>query len=375
MTIESRLSAPSPNLPNSFGSIITYLNRLEFLSIVNFILPDDAIRTLGPSHIRSLKSDNTAGDFLRCLPSCGSILPDLEDFSFRTGDLSESSDLIRRLAPRRLRSIAVMHDDKIARIPLVEYRAREFFQTLKIHCGSAVLTSIVLRHKNPSFDYENQEDLVCSMETLEPLLSFRNLHELDLFLYEIDYQLYDSSIERMAAAWPQMRRFCLDFESHWALEAQSAITLEGLVPMAKNWPHLEHLSLTFDTGLSNDTPLPKPGAGLCCPHLQCIDVGYSILHETTEPEPWRVGAFLTAIFPNLCAVDYRYDTGDWDFINSMMEATRKVGKQERAHACEEWADKVRSPLELIFSMLKVTHLVTQNTDWGWHDSEDSSCGC
>jgi hypothetical protein len=127
-----------------------------------------------------------------------------------------------------------------------------------------------------------------------------------------------------------MRRFNLDLvDVDSAAEVETFITLDGLLPIAKHWPHLETLSLSFNAELSiNDVPLLEHGAGECCPRLTVLDVGYSEVTSKTGV----IAAFLTEIFPNLNRIDCSYDHKRWMRISEVAVAMRKVRKQERALA-------------------------------------------
>lgn len=201
----------------------------------------------------------------------------------------------------------------------------EFFQALETYCASDVLLSISLHDSN-------FEDRGGTLDRFESLLSFRNLRELDFLFHYMDYQLDNASIKTMTTAWPHMRRFSLVFDADWGTDHRSEITLDGLVPMAKNWPQLEHLALSLCGELSVDeVPLLKPGDGSYCSNIQSIDVGYSFL----QSDPGAVAAFLTAIFPNLHHIDYYNDdlsTNGWSLVTDIVRIIGKVRRQERAHA-------------------------------------------
>lgn len=291
-------------LPDNFGDIVACLTQLEFLSVVGFTLSDDALQIVVSSQIlRVLKSNNTSQDFLRCLPHRKPILPKLEVLYFHTACLQECSDLLRCLFPRQLQSITVIH--RRNKSPIKESHVREFFGALEAYCTPDVLTSIIL-HQGESSNYADQDDRICTMDTLEPLLSFRNLRELNLFFYEVGYRLGDISIESMVNAWPHMCRFKLRCE----VGVQSSdITLEGLLPIAKNWHQLESLCLTF-TGKSVKDSSPPPLPGACCHYLRHIDIGYSSLVSN----PVLVALFLSAIFPSLSDIRCHDGVGPWERV-------------------------------------------------------------
>lgn len=305
-------------LPHNFGEIVACLTQLEFLSVVGFTLLDDALQIVTSSQIiRVLKTNNTSQDFLRCLPHRKPILPKLEVLYFHTARLPECSDLLRCLVPRRLHSITVIH--RRNKSPIKESHVRDFFGALEAHCVPAVLTSIIL-HQGESSTYAPQDDRICTMDTLEPLLSFRNLRELNLFFYEMSYRLGDISIESMVNAWPHMCRFKLRCE----LGIQSSdITLEGLLPIAKNWHQLEALCLTF-TGKSVKDSSPPPLPGACCHHLRYIDIGYSSLVSN----PALVAFFLSAIFPSLSDIRWHDGVGAWEHVAILLRARGGVQNHE-----------------------------------------------
>lgn len=214
---------------------------------------------------------------------------------------------------------------------MTETHVREFFRALEAHCASDTLTSISLLQANSHSSYTYQDDCICTMDTLEPLLSFQNLRELHLLFYEMEYHLDDTSIERMVNAWPQMCRFKLRCDAEGEPGVDSDITLEGLPPIAQNWPQLEALCLTFTGKSVKNSSLPSlPGA--CCHRLRYIDIGYSPLISN----PALVAFFLTAIFPGLSNIGWCPGIdGPWEHVAILVQAIG--GRRDYERVVSEWA--------------------------------------
>ncbi|KAF9456732.1 hypothetical protein BDZ94DRAFT_1274913 [Collybia nuda] len=314
---------PSPlDLPLEAVNFISSLSRLEVLSIINFIIPDDALRMLASSELlRGLEINNTSEDLLRCTPGCESTFSELRVFSFRSRHISEASDLLHRVAPRKLQSIRVTLDTETSTITMSNSHLHKFFQTLETHCVSDMLTSIHVKQLSQDHKSEDPWNFTCGLSDFEPLLSFWRLRDLDLFFYNVEYTFDNSSIEKMTAAWPEMHTFRLDYETDHEYSIHHHITLDGLLPIARYWPQLEHLTLSFLGVVSHDEDLlQRPGAGFSCPRLDLISVGYSKL----DSNPGVVAAFLKAIFPNLARLTYCSEADDWEPVSLVVEAMRQL---------------------------------------------------
>lgn len=234
------------------------------------------------------------------------------------------------MAPRCLRSITTEYPAGVA---MQERKVHNLFKSLEANCDSTVLASISLvqnitfLHDDPNFE---DDDWEYTIDTFEPLLSFRNLHTLGLSLVAIHYGLDNLSIERMAAAWPLMQRFELNSEVGSGADVEPHITLDGLLPMARYWPQLESLSLSFDA-VTGKIPLEKPGGGNQCPLLTVLDVGYSGVTSSKG----KVAAFLTDIFPNLVEIHSSFDCDEWEDIAEIAYAMGRAREQERLWAGEK----------------------------------------
>jgi hypothetical protein len=135
------------------------------------------------------------------------------------------------------------------------------------------------------FDYDligSKEDLFM-LQSMEPLLSFKCLEELKIFIHH-KFMLDNVSVVAMTAAWPRMRLLHLGSTLCREIDLNAPIGIT-LIPMAKCWPDLESLKILLFRGkiISQDIPLQRRGEGACCSKLKEFHVGFSVLNR----ERWR----------------------------------------------------------------------------------------
>ncbi|KAA1476241.1 hypothetical protein DENSPDRAFT_843144 [Dentipellis sp. KUC8613] len=81
-----------------------------------------------------------------------------------------------------------------------------------------------------------------SQAMLSPLLPFKNMEECKIHVQSLDID--DTFLESVATSWPSLRVLVL-LPLQWHKE-ESNLTLPGLLPLAKNCPHLYFVELNFN---------------------------------------------------------------------------------------------------------------------------------
>jgi len=346
------LSTPETRIV-TFPWAVDSLHCLEVLSCPDFTLPDAALRTLAASRtLCTLHINNDSEDLLRCISTQEPSFSNLEDLFVRTSRIAGCSQLINQIKPIHLRFLEVSHAENV--IPL-ESDVRLFFQVLQDCCSHTQLISIRLGQ-----DYDEDVDYGLSgdnfaIATVAPLFAFKNLEELELII-EHPFDFGNACVETMTAAWPRMKLFHLGSTS----SEQNALdmTLDGLIPMARRWPDLNSLSISFCavTGDPHVTP-HRPGGGACCPNLTTFYVGCSTIYS----EAGTIAAFLTDLFPNLTGI-IAEDTheADWESVEELLNAFHMVRKQERAWSAQVClhSNVLESTTDLVDLLVRVSGVST-----------------
>jgi hypothetical protein len=220
------LRLPKSNWHSPPFLLVTAFQYLEVLHCPEFSLPEDALRVLATSpSLRTLHVNNNSDDFLEFLPKGGNF-PHLDHLHLNTQRIKECSELLTRMDGSHLRSIVVQHIEND--IPPLRH-VHQFFQTLQSHCSHNRLTVI---HLHQLFDYDligSKEDLF-TLQSMEPLLSFKCLEELKILIHH-KFMLDNASVVAMTAAWPRMRLLHLGSTLCREIDrsAPIGITLDGLI--------------------------------------------------------------------------------------------------------------------------------------------------
>jgi hypothetical protein len=149
----------------------------------------------------------------------------------------------------------------------------------------------------PSF-HENPTSYSPYPATLRLLFCFTNLTKLSIScaLFDLD----DNTLSEMAHAWLHLQT--LRLAGHAIFE--SRVTLRGLRFLARYYPYLESLHMTFDA--STIPPLENSAE----PHIsQTSLILLNVAHSTIFSPP-PVARFLSGIFPHLRYIYPSCDNGD-----------------------------------------------------------------
>lgn len=172
-------------------------------------------------------------------------------------------------------------------------------------------------------DVTGQPEDEIDFADIRPLLSFRGLQYVDLFVVPV---MDDHALGEMASAWPQLKRLML---GGLRSDTVPKITLSGLIPLVKHCPKLESLSISLDARNPPFSQDQTPGSGVSNPILHSAHFFRSPIDQC-----YKVAAFLSGIFPNLKSVraDFVEEDGgsdDWKAVNQAIEVFAAVRTQER----------------------------------------------
>lgn len=121
---------------------------------------------------------------------------------------------------------------------------RDFFITLQEHCSHStlhVVRLIPILEENPILP--DGEEYTVNIETLEPLLSFSELHVFSFhFLMAVDID--NSGLTRMANSWPSL--ITLWVADMRGFRQRSGITFAGLLSLSIACPELYLLNIAID---------------------------------------------------------------------------------------------------------------------------------
>jgi len=301
-------------------------------------LPDDVLgHILSSSVLKDLEVGNLPVDFARCMPSRTPLR--LQHFGLKIVKMERCDEVLASLDMSRLQSIKVHYSDEVE-FPLV-WQVQSWFEMVPAYCSTSLLTKIEYDGPWNYLPVDAGEEYCITMQTLEPLLQFRNLEEL-VITSPTGFHLDDESLSVFARSWPRMRR--LDLNSRyigWSDIGDYDISLDGLVILAESWPNLEHLNLCLtargdsveDSIQDVHSELEKfnlKGA-VGCWKLKSLGVGWD---SPVVYRPFVVAAFLHGIFPNLSTIlglespDFAESLpGEWKDVEEVLRYL--IGLRER----------------------------------------------
>ncbi|KAK6996956.1 hypothetical protein R3P38DRAFT_3068816 [Favolaschia claudopus] len=151
---------------------------------------------------------------------------------------------------------------------------------------------------SPEDEIPDRVDLMIPKEAFQPLLACGHLEGVDIqtlhgILIDNDF------VKKVAEAWPRLRNLALAPMAQPA-QYKPSVTLAGLVPLAEHCRYLERLIIIVDATGLDPHAREKPGGGISSESLLELYVV-----ESPISSPAAVASFLSAIFPELCAVASR----------------------------------------------------------------------
>ncbi|KAF8079279.1 hypothetical protein FPV67DRAFT_108504 [Lyophyllum atratum] len=330
-----RLFDNNRRYPTDFGPIfvglVEGLARLEVLDCGRFILPNAAVRTLAASStLHTLEVANTGEDIVSSLPAGQPPFQHLKYLVITTQNLGQCSQLFERAHPRHLHTL-----DISTTYPPLGSEILHLFEVLETHCVHQHLCKLDIRSVASPSPLGASDAYVISPTTVAPLLAFGNLESINID-FHCAFQLDDISFEEMAMAWPKMTRFTYGSRLSWdddaALPLDRAMSLDGLISIAKHWPHVSYVRLPCNPE-STTSSSHRPGEGAVCASLNCLEV--KSLAFTVKPT--IVASFLTDLFPDLTDVFTRQSgfEFEWKQVEDLLPVFHDTRTQERTYAMEQ----------------------------------------
>ena len=131
-----------------------------------------------------------------------------------------------------------------------------------------------------------------TFDTLEPVLSFRNLTTFEL-MHAYPVNITPEEIEELASRWPSLEHLCLNEEP--IVIHDFTLDLQSLIPFARHCPKLLRLGLFMDASAMKIHPMQELNPFTS---LEFLHVGASLAGD-----PGAVAAFLSCLFPPGCQLD------------------------------------------------------------------------
>ncbi|KAF8064868.1 hypothetical protein FPV67DRAFT_1781931 [Lyophyllum atratum] len=308
----------------TFVGLVEGFACLEFLNCSKFILPDPALRTLAASPtLHTLRVANTGEHIVSSLPEGQPPFQQLIYLAITTENLGRCSKLFDRMHPRHLRRLEIA-----TTYPPVGSEVLRFFEVLETHCVHSHLCKLDIK-QNTNIPSGVSDAHIITPTTIAPLLAFGNLEYINLDFY-CAFQLDHLSFERMAMAWPKMTQFKYGSTSSW--DRDGAMSLDGLVSIAKYWPHVSSVRLPCNPE-STASCSRRPGGGATCASLQSLELKSVVF----ALQPAIVASFLTDLFPNLTGISMRPARfePEWKQVKDLLPAFHDTRIQERQFAIEQ----------------------------------------
>lgn len=216
----------------------------------------------------------------------------------------------------------------------------QVLQALHDNCDHDYLEDISLLDES---EYETvepaeQTEYILAECHIAPLYAFHNLASI-VIRSQFNPDLDDDTIQRMAMAWPDMRKLTL--QPYAELSHPPKATILCLSYLAKQCRHLRELSLVFDatSATFSNTKLGNPSRPC---RLRSLGVGASPI---TAPQV--VAATISDLFPKLKVVNTECWPRDeasplrkslWSEVESMAVSFAAVREQERVY----WSKRLKS---------------------------------
>ncbi|TFY51924.1 hypothetical protein EVJ58_g10306 [Rhodofomes roseus] len=290
------------------GKFFASLKRLKFLTMESTMteIPDILIGLSTLQNLTTvsleLSGRHRVGTSQKDEDRTGSgvVFRTLTKLTLRTATMSDANDILKTCRCPQLQLINV-HGGTAQSADLEALNT--MIRLINKHCVPTVLEAIEISAGEADEGTQVVQHITAA--SLRPLYDFHRLRSLHVIsgadMYII---LDDDSIEEMARSWPRIESLALWSDAATPWTTQTAMTLEGLVHLARYCPSLETLQIDVNTTGTTVSPLAKPGGG----HYN------RVLRELLAPrshasgEPAYIAAFLYAIFPNLECINQGEDT-------------------------------------------------------------------
>ncbi len=226
-------------------------------------------------------------------------LPSLVVFSAKLDDNITANDLVLLLKPGRtcfatLQELHLAHSRDLFLLTLFVHLTRPTISRLQMLSLDILNAQVpfnlvthfledILGHRD--VDYPTVISLECSVDPESPgphvltedhLRPFFERKHLKWFQLGVtcDFDVDNTTLKKIAAAWPNIVVFTLGPSP---TAKTSKVTLEGLIPLARQCPHLKVLGLTVDPTLPMEAPVDLTGPyGSLLLHGPTVNVEYAL---------------------------------------------------------------------------------------------------
>ncbi|TFK56890.1 hypothetical protein OE88DRAFT_67767 [Heliocybe sulcata] len=162
-------------------------------------------------------------------------------------------------------------------------------------------------------------------DIIEPLLSLKQLEEVQINFPSDNVRLNDGSIESMANAWPRLKLLRMvtysSLMSHMHPDVAMIPRLGALVHLARRCPDLQTLQIQVNAREFPDALQPRVSHGLRTMELHCSPIR----------EPQQVALWMDSVFPNI--TDWRQVDGfwkeEWTTVSNLLHSYRAARTIDR----------------------------------------------
>jgi hypothetical protein len=278
------LRAAEVDDPAALSKAICELKVIRHLYCVCRLSPEALLHVAALPHLHSLEVENEAGEILDVL---------------RTDPLQHYFTSLRQLCLAPAAGVA-------ACTALLDAMRPKMLQTLLVTNTAASLASDYeelfhcLSRTCSSLDTLRIQMILAVQDlspitsvNVKPLLSLSNMVHLHI---KSSIDITNATIEDMAAAWPNLRTLILRNNGRTC-----GITLDGLIPLAKQCPYLHKLAIPLHASASDKLPTSTVGLFVGPLALTKLIITGSA-YDRVPTDVSNVSTFLCGLFPNLAEI-------------------------------------------------------------------------
>jgi hypothetical protein len=269
-----RLPIPVAGL-SSLACSFTQLTSIN----VNFPVTAEAIKHLSllPNFLE-LFINNDAAEIVKVITGAGlqRVFVNLTRLRLTAASPASCVEFLKLIRPVHLYFLSVRLG------PSAAHDVHQMFVGVHAFCSHSQLVA---------FQVVNFDGEPLTPDTLEPLLSFRNLCGMTVRTAFSDFE--NVSLKRLAIAWPNLTRLTLHTRPDG--DDRSKVCLEGLAELVTRCPHLEMLSIELHISTSNLENFEKNHGDLCNSTLSSL----ALLRSTFHCDAGELARSLRILFPDM----------------------------------------------------------------------------
>jgi hypothetical protein len=188
-------------------------------------------------------------------------------------------------------------DIELINNPSPKSAVEQLYSALAARCSHITLQTLGI----PAGRWQNDADVSRSLfsitgDVLRHLFCFKNMVSVSLG-QPFGFNLHDGDIFDLTSSWPRLEVLALKGN-----RAPSRVTLRALYAFARHCPALSYLGITLDATVPAELESDGSEGRTCQTSLTKVDFEYSSIASAPP-----VAAFLSATFPNLTQLLFRYD--------------------------------------------------------------------